>query len=114
MSATYEHLPRSLHWYFQHPGAWDHIKQAILDHDPTCKSLPEVWTGRTGGVSCPSDLARCDDCEVSFYNEGLIGKYAPGWKFGDPILETDGREADLCECCGRKRRASDSGSSETP
>lgn len=104
-------VPVSLRWYFSHVGCWDSIKQAILEHDPSCVSLKDIWLARTGGVSCPSDLGRCDDCKVMFYNEGLMGQYSPnGWKSGDPVLQTvdpdDGEEyeATLCECCGRKRR----------
>lgn len=108
--AAFAQLPGHLRWYFDHPGAWDHVKDAILKHDPTCRSLPDVWLGRTGGVSSLSDLGTCDDCGVTFYNVGLMGQYSPDWKTGDPILQTkdpdDGEEyqATLCECCGRKRR----------
>lgn len=104
--ADHDRVPESLRWYFQHPGAWENIKQAITDHDPSCVSLPDIWTGRTGGVSCPSDLGTCDDCGVSFYNEGLMGQYPPNWQTGDPVLtDDDGCEARLCDCCGTARRA---------
>lgn len=105
-----ETVPERLRRYFDHPGAWDDVKQAILDHDPSCSSLPNIWLPRSGGVSCPSDLARCDDCGVMFYNEGLMGQYPPGWNWGDPVLQTEDAdepgefyEAELCECCGRRR-----------
>jgi hypothetical protein len=108
--AWFAGLPPHIRWYFGHPGAWDSVKDAIRNHDQTCRSLKDIWLARTGGVSCPSDLARCDDCGVMFYNEGLLGQYPPGWKTGDPILETEDPdepgefyEATLCECCGRKR-----------
>lgn len=96
------------------PGLFDYVKAAILEHDRTCQSLGDIWLGRTGGVSCPSDIDKCDDCGVTFYNEGLMGQYPPGWKTGDPVLQTqryldegdeDEYEATLCECCGRKRLA---------
>jgi hypothetical protein len=96
--------------YYVTPGVFDEVKKAILEHDQTCASLPDIWLGRTGGVSCPSDLDACDDCGVTFYNEGLMGQYPPDWKTGDPVLMTrdadDGLEyeARLCDCCGRKRR----------
>lgn len=111
MTEDLSRVPERLRWYFKHPGCWENIKQAILEHDPTCVSLPDIWLARTGGVSCPSDLDRCDDCDVTFYNEGLMGQYPPVWS-GDEsqILQTvdkddgDTYEARLCECCGRKRR----------
>lgn len=103
-------VPEQLHWYFRHPGAWENIKTAILTHDSSCASLPHIWTGRTGGVSCPGEQRDCDDCGVCFYNEGLLGQYGPGWRLGDPILTTtddgDATEAVLCDCCGTRRRSS--------
>jgi hypothetical protein len=99
-----------LAWYFEHPGSWPRVKQQIIEHDQSCISLVEVWTPRRGGVSCSSDLGVCDDCSVTFYNEGLMGQYPPDWHFGDQVLQTqddegDDAEARLCECCGRKRLA---------
>ena len=97
-------VPTSLHWYFNDKGAWDSVKKDITSHDPTCESLKHIWCGRTGGLSAFGEQSECDDCEVTFYNEGLMGQYAPGWKTGDPVEETDGCSAQLCDCCGRKRR----------
>ena len=97
-------IPTALHWYFNIDGAWDSIKKAIVDHDSTCNSLKWVWTGRTGGVSAFGEQNDCDDCDVTFYNEGLMGQYAPGWKTGDFVEETNEYRAQLCDCCGRKRR----------
>jgi hypothetical protein len=106
----YRDLPPRLKSYYDRPGLFSHIQQAILAHDPSCLSLPDLWLGHVGGVSCPSDISDCDDCGVTFYNEGLMGQYPPdrNWKIGDPVLQTvdddgDFFEAQLCECCGRIR-----------
>ena len=103
-------IPKSLHWYFRDPGAWDHVKQEIRDHDKDCRSLPDIWTARTGGVTGLSDIDRCDDCEVMFYTEGIFGQFSDD-PDDDTVLQTvdleDGEsyDAKLCDCCGRKRRA---------
>lgn len=107
--AAYAALSPRMKSYYDRPGLFDRVKRDILAHDQTCASLPDLWLARAGGVSCPSDMADCDDCGVTFYNEGLMGQYPPGWKMGDPVLQTldeeDGLEYDatLCECCGRER-----------
>lgn len=105
-------VPHGLRWYFTTPGAWDSVKDAILEHDKTCKSLPYIWLARAGGISSPMDLGTCDDCGVTFFNEGIMGQYPPDWKMGDPIMQTERwpdeepgemYEATLCHCCGRRR-----------
>lgn len=107
--AAYAALSPRMRSYYDTPGLFDRIKRDILTHDQTCASLPDLWLGHEGGVSCPSDQESCDDCGVVFYNEGLIGQYPPGWKSGDPVLQTvdpddeEEYEAVLCECCGRRR-----------
>jgi hypothetical protein len=110
--AAYAALSPRMKSYYDRPGLFDRIKKAILEHDQTCVSLPDIWLGHAGGVSCPSDQTTCDDCGVVFYNEGLMGQYPPGWKMGDPVLtdrlyvdegDSEEYELSLCECCGRKR-----------
>lgn len=111
--AAYRALSPRMKSYYDRPGLFDSVKKAILEHDQSCVSLPDIWLGHTGGVSCPSDMASCHDCGVVFYNEGLVGQYPPNWRQGEALLQTvdpdDGEEyeAELCECCGRKRREKD-------
>lgn len=99
-------VPESLHWYFRHPGAWPNVKDAIVTHDKTCSSLEHVWAAFTGGVSGFGEQADCLDCGVTFLVDGLTGAYAPGGSEGDaPEVDADGDPVDLCDCCGRARRA---------
>lgn len=66
--------------------AWD-------EHDKTCTSLPHLWLGRKGGVSCPSDLDDCDGCGVTFFHEGLT------------CTDYDADDLEyLCDCCRRAGR----------
>ncbi len=63
----------------------------ILTHSPICNSLDHVWTPRTGGIVCLSDLASCDGCNIIFFNEGLaMHEIADGIHY-------------LCACCARRR-----------
>lgn len=65
----------------------DSVRRAWDEHDKTCGSLPRMWFGRKGGVSCHSDFTSCDGCGAVFFWEGLTG---------DP----DERRY-FCECCRR-------------
>ena len=71
---------------------FDRIRKDWDAHDKTCKSLPDLWLGRRGGVSCPSDLTDCDKCGATFFNEGVTDL-----NWDRPDAEPDYR----CECCRR-------------
>lgn len=76
---------------------FDSVRKAWDEHDKTCTSLPRLWLGRKGGVSCPSDLTDCTGCGVTFYNEGVT------WvTWDDPDAEED---VYLCDCCQRGRES---------
>lgn len=79
------------------PEVFPEIRQDYENHDENCESLVDMWLGRSGGVSCPSDLGDCDGCSVTFYNEGLV------WPNFDECENPDVREIWLCGCCARKR-----------
>lgn len=65
-----------------------------VDHPDDCASLKYAWLGRPGGVTCPSDLDRCDDCGMLFFTEGVA------WvNYADEDMEDDIR---YCECCAEK------------
>ncbi len=91
-------MTHAFQWWMDDPqggqhSRWSRIRIQLEEHDQTCKSLSDPWLPREGGVSCPSDLLWCEDCNVSFFNEVL---YAwPDWNAEDPEW--------LCECCKRKR-----------
>lgn len=73
-------------------GLFTGQRDLISVHDHTCASLHQVWLPRRQGTSCPSDLDDCEDCRLTFYNEG-VGMY-----------DTDtGWDVLLCQCCARKR-----------
>lgn len=80
-------------WYGR---VFESVRTAWDEHDKTCESLGDLWLGRKGGVSCPSDITACGRCEVLFYNEGvtLVNR-------DDPDAEED---IYLCECCRRRWR----------
>lgn len=63
-------------------------------HDKGCESLEWLWLGHPGGVSCPSDLTDCENCGVTFYNEGVANVL---WR--EPGTE----RLYLCSCCARSR-----------
>ncbi|NUS13455.1 MAG: hypothetical protein HOY69_18975 [Streptomyces sp.] len=66
-------------------------RDALLAHDPNCRSLNRAWTPRARGSVCPSDLADCEDCDVVFFIEGL------------GLYEINGEDTELCDCCARKQ-----------
>jgi hypothetical protein len=71
------------------PDIFPSCREAYERHDKTCESLGEMWMGRGGGVSCPSDLTTCYGCDVMFYNEGVTR------------VENEDCDIYLCECCSR-------------
>jgi hypothetical protein len=62
-------------------------------HDATCQSLRWYWWGRSGGVTALGDVSGCDDCDLMFWNEGVV--FVDGGPAGDDL--------DLCACCARQR-----------
>lgn len=77
------------------PEGGDHFtnqRDLIRIHNWGCDSLEHVWLPRRNGRSCPSDLDQCDDCRLTFFNEGL-GLYD---------TDTDWDVA-LCQCCAKRR-----------
>lgn len=47
-------------------------RDAVLAHDPECRSLSEIWRPRRNGRTCLSDIRECGGgCETTFYVEGL-------------------------------------------
>jgi hypothetical protein len=73
---------------------FEDVRKAWDDHDKTCESLRWLWLGRSGGVTCLSDITDCSVCGVTFYNEGVLNI---NWKASDPDAQPDYR----CECCRR-------------
>lgn len=67
----------------------DHY-QRLLDHDPTCTTLHNVWLPSPGGTS-GCDIEWCAGCELIFAD-------ATGMVF---IELACGTEVLLCECCTR-------------
>jgi hypothetical protein len=80
---------------WRYDGLLDSVRRHWDAHDKTCKSLPHMWLGRKGGVSCLSDFTDCSGCEVTFFWEGLTFTNED-----DPAADADEY---LCECCLRKR-----------
>jgi hypothetical protein len=77
----------------------DSVRRDWDAHDKTCESLPHMWLGYRGGVSCISDWESCYDCGVLFSLDGLIWV---NWKDTDA-----GEELRFCECCLRKKKEPD-------
>lgn len=73
-------------------GTFEYILQGIKNHDPDCESLKNTWFGRSGGVTCFSEITSCDG-----WCDGLTFWY-------DGLTEIETPEADYfyCECCLRK------------
>ena len=70
------------------------VRKSWDDHDRGCESLEWFWPGHDGGVSCPSDLTDCEDCDTTFFNEGVT----------NVTWEVPGEDSlYLCSCCARKR-----------
>lgn len=67
-------------------GVFPSILKQYEEHDKTCGSLPDIWFGRKGGVSCWNEQNECVLCDVTFYNEGLR-YFGEDWDNG------------YCECC---------------
>lgn len=66
-------------------------RNALLAHDPACRSLGRAWMPRRRGSVCPSDLEPCDDCDIWFFTDGL------------GLYDIDGDDTPLCSCCAQKR-----------
>lgn len=86
---------RSIQSWLNNPdggaGCFKATGDKVRQHDPSCKSLEDVWMPHKGGTTCLSDLFWCQECEVDFYNEGLriLFEDCPGfWHY-------------YCECCSR-------------
>jgi hypothetical protein len=77
-------------------GRFTGDRDAVLAHDPECRSLAEIWKPRKGGQTCFSDIHECNgDCETTFYVEGLASAFPDcpkSWHY-------------YCACCLAKAKA---------
>lgn len=79
------------------PAVLESVAADWKAHPADCASLKDFWFGG-GGVTCPSDIGRCDgECGATFFVEGL------GWGMAD--LAGDDEDVWLCDCCARSRLA---------
>jgi hypothetical protein len=79
-------------WCYDRP--FDYVRANWDRHDSICESLPFFWPGHTGGVSCPSDLESCVDCDTMFFLEGVVNINYTSPE-DDPLY--------LCGCCARNK-----------
>ncbi len=91
-------LNKYLQKWVTDPRGGEHFteqRDAILAHDPDCRSLNDAWLPRRGGVSC--DLWGCGDseCDVTFHIEGIR------WLEENDVKEYE--EIYFCECHYEKR-----------
>ena len=77
-------------------GRFTGDRDAVLAHDPECRSLAEIWKPRKGGRTCLGDTHECSGgCETTFYVEGLTSAFPDcpkSWHY-------------YCACCLAKATA---------
>jgi hypothetical protein len=52
-------------------GIFPSILKDYEEHDKSCSSIPYMWLGYKGGFSSFGEQNDCDNCNVTFYYDGL-------------------------------------------